>query len=95
MVIQFYSSADVTGEKCYALIETGKDEVFEGFLALSRAQNFSSKRAYMRQEKLHNTLVFLRSLPPEQAVGGILRIDLYVLVIVGTLIVEGFIVAHP
>jgi len=50
MVIQFYSSADVTGEKYYALIETGKDEVFEGFLALSRAQNFSSKRAYMRQE---------------------------------------------
>ena len=57
--IQFCSFVDAAGEKCYNLIETGKDEVFEDFVVLSRALNFSLKKAYMRQEDFNNLLASL------------------------------------
>ena len=57
--IQFYSFINSAGEKCYDLIETGKDEVFEDFVVLSRALNFFLKKAYMRQEDFNNILASL------------------------------------
>ena len=53
---EFYSFVDLFGSTNYSTDETGRDEVSEDFIRLSKALGFSLQKAYMRLEQFNHCL---------------------------------------
>ena len=53
---QYETYIDKKGHIAYSLKETGKDEVYEDFLEISKALHIDINYAYMRQEKFNKEL---------------------------------------